>query len=153
MPAQLRCTGMLNTQCHCAMAQGTDNKTGGGCMSSALLEPSPKVAMWLVVWGGFLDEQLETLPWLQLPYNPLHCKAWLQTSVWPLNNIPRLTDEFIAVHSQMAESAAFPQVSLPQPTFSPRESPSCLRPALPFHTQFFYRRVISLSFSKHLKNM
>lgn len=56
-----------------AMVQGVDSGTGGGRMSSALLEPSPKVDMWWrrhVVWGGFLDEPARN-SWLQLPYNPL----------------------------------------------------------------------------------
>lgn len=57
----------------------------------------------------------------------LHCKLWLQASVQPLNDIPRLTAEFIAVHFQKAESAACCQVSLPQTSSPPRESSSSHR--------------------------
>lgn len=134
------------------MAQGVDNKTGGGGgTSSVFLEPSPRRSDWGSTWfaEGFWMDQWETLPWLQLLYHPLCCTSWLQGWVQPSHDIPRRADEYIAAHFQRVENAALPEVSLLQPTFSPKKTLSSLRLAFPFHNRLFYKRVIFPS-SKHL---
>lgn len=86
MPAWLRWTGMLNTQCQ---GTGSGQQDWGG---TYFLQHSWNLLLrgpwgWDSMWykeASWMN-QPETLPWLQLPYNLLCFKLCFQAWVQPLN--------------------------------------------------------------------
>lgn len=86
MPASLRWAGVLNTQCHGTGYGEQDWRETNFLQNfwSLLLKyPCGWDSMWYkeMLWM----KQLDTLPWLQLPYNLLCFKLCFQASVQPLN--------------------------------------------------------------------